>query len=227
MDAGGNVTVMSQAEFKRVQGLFEMGTSFGIDGSLLTSDLNFLRMVPKRPEGEIDLGLISLREGADPRAVRDALTRELEGDVLILTREDFTERELAYWSSTTPIGFVFGFGAIMGLVVGAIIVYQILFADISQHLREYATLKAMGYSGAFLQRVVLEEALYLSLLGFVPGILATTGLYRITSQATQLPLELNLVRASFVLGLTMAMCTVAGLIALRQVRSADPAEVFG
>src|SRR5262245_8417891 len=156
----GGRSVSAEVNDRRlsVGGLFSLGTSFGIDGTLVTSDLNFRRVFPDRAAGAIDLGLIQLAPGADPTAVQRRLERALERDVLVLTRAEFIEREIRYWGSTTPIGYVFGFGAIMGLIVGAVIVYQILFADVSQHLREYATLKAMGYSNRFLSNVVLQEA---------------------------------------------------------------------
>jgi putative ABC transport system permease protein len=210
-----------------VGGLFELGTSFGIDGTLITSDLNYRRMFPERRASHIDFGLIQLEPGADAQALRDTLDAALEDDVLVLTRAQWMEREVRYWASTTPTGFVFGFGAIMGLIVGAVIVYQILFADVSQHLREYATLKAMGYSNRFLSGVVLQEAGWLAGLGYLPGIAITAVLYRITADATRLPLELTLGRTLGVLALTLGMCGCAGLIALRKVRAADPAEVFG
>jgi putative ABC transport system permease protein len=209
-----------------VAGLFELGTSFGIDGTLVTSELNFRRVFPSRAPGEIDVGLVQLAPGADARAVRARLERALEDDVLVLTRAEFIDREVRYWGRTTPIGYVFGFGAIMGLIVGAVIVYQILFADVSQHLREYATLKAMGYSNRFLSNVVLQEAAILSAIGYVPGLLITLALYRVTAEATRLPLELGPARALLVLALTLTMCGGAALMALRKVRSADPAEVF-
>jgi putative ABC transport system permease protein len=210
-----------------VAGLFRLGTSFGIDGSLVASDVNFRRIFPDRPVGHIELGLIHLRTGTDAGRTSERLEAFVEGDVRILTREEWIDREGRYWASTTPIGFVFGFGAIMGLVVGGVIVYQILFADVSQHLAEYATLKAMGYSNAFLSRVVLGEAAILTVLGFVPGLLASVVLYRITSTATRLPLEMTAGRGVLVLLLTGAMCGAAALVALRKVRAADPAEVFG
>jgi putative ABC transport system permease protein len=210
-----------------VRGLFRLGSSFGIDGNLVTSDLNFLRLFPDRMPGFIDVGLIELRAGSDLGAVRDRLEAALEGDVLLVTRDEFIVREVAYWTTTTPVGFVFGFGAIMGLIVGSVIVYQILFADVSQHLREYATLKAMGYSNAELSAVVLQEAAILAVLGFVPGLLVALGLYRVTAEAIRQPLEMTLTLGALVLLLTLAMCSLSGFIALRKVRSADPAEIFG
>jgi putative ABC transport system permease protein len=209
-----------------VVGLFELGTSFGIDGTLVTSELEFRRVFPRRAAGAVDLGLIQLAPGTDPAAVRAQLAGALEPDVLVMTRAEFIEREVRYWGSTTPIGYVFGFGAVMGLVVGAVIVYQILFADVSQHLREYATLKAMGYSNRFLSSVVLQEAAILAGLGWVPGVGITLVLYRVTADATRLPLEASGERALGVFALTLAMCGGAALMALRKVRSADPAEVF-
>jgi putative ABC transport system permease protein len=210
-----------------VEGLFGIGTSFGVNGSMITSEVNFRRLFPQRSPGKINLGLIQLRSRADVTAARDEIDRALEDDVLVLTRAQYIEREIEHWRSTTPIGYVFGFGSIMGVIVGAVIVYQILFADVSQHLREYATLKAMGYSNRYLSGVVLQEAAILSVLGFLPGVLATYGLYRITTEATRLPLELTASSIALVLLFTIGMCGGAGLVALRKVRSADPAEVFG
>jgi putative ABC transport system permease protein len=125
-----------------------------------------------------------------------------------------------------PIGFVLGFGALMGLVVGGVVVYQILFADVSEHLAEYATLKAMGYTNRHLSGLVLREAAILAVLGFLPGLGVALGLYRVTAEATRLPLAMTLERAMGVLLLTLAMCGVSALVALRKVRAADPAEVF-
>jgi putative ABC transport system permease protein len=206
---------------------FRLGTSFGINGSLVTSDLNFRRLFPDRVPGLVDLGLVQLRPGADPERVRRRLVAALEPDVEILTREGFVRREVEYWGSTTPIGYVFGFGAIMGLAVGGVIVYQILFADVSEHLAEYATLKAMGYTHRELAGLVLREAAILAVLGFLPGLGIGVALYRVTAEATRLPLAMTLERGATVFLLTLVMCGVAGLVALRKVSAADPAEVFG
>ncbi len=222
-------TVAAEVNDRRIRviGLFRLGTSFGIDGSLVTSDLNFRRLFPERPAGRIDLGLIHLARDADREGVRLRLEESLERDVLVLTRKAFIDREFRYWASTTPIGYVFGFGAIMGLMVGGVIVYQILFADVSEHLAEYATLKALGYTNRRLSRYVLQQAAILAVLGFVPGLLVGLVLYRTTAEATRLPLAMTPGRALVVLGLTLGMCGVAAWMALRKVRSADPAEIFG
>jgi putative ABC transport system permease protein len=223
---GKTVSVEVSNRRVTIAGLFRMGTSFGVDGTLITSDLNFLRLVPDREKGLIDIGVIKLRPGVDSEAVRAVLAAYLPNDVDILTKSAFMEREKAYWATTTPIGFVFTFGAIMGMVVGLVIVYQILFADISDHLAEYATLKAMGYTNRYLFSVVFQEATILAVLGYIPGFLISLWLYHMAENATFLPLRMNLGLGLMVLGLTVGMCCASGAIALRKVRSADPADVF-
>jgi putative ABC transport system permease protein len=209
-----------------VAGLVEIGPSFGIDGTVITSVDNWLRLFPDRPRNQIELGLIRLKPGADPVAVRDRLRAELPGDVLVLTKQDFIDRERAYWSGATPIGYIFAFGAIMGLVVGAIIVYQILFADVSEHIREYGTLRAIGYRNRFVSGIVLQQAAILAVLGYIPGALLANFLYGAAAGATRLPLHLTLERGVTVFLLTLAMCLLSGFLALRRVRKLDPADVF-
>ena len=205
MRAGEPVAVEVNNRQVQVAGLFALGTSFGIDGSVLTSETNFLRIFPNRQRGLIELGLVRRRGRARIRcacATRSA--RRCPHDVLVLTRAEFIAKERAYWDASTPIGYVFAFGVAVGLVVGGIIVYQILFADVSDHLAEYATLKAMGYSNAYLSGVVIQQAVILAVLGFLPGLAICLLLYRISSQATRLPLEMTWPRGLGVLGLTVA-----------------------
>ena len=224
-DGGIVVTEVNNREIRAI-GLFEMGTSFGIDGSLMTSDDNWLRLFPDRSRNDIQLGLIKLKPGSDANKVRDRLRAYLPKDVLVMTKVDFVAREKAYWNRATPIGYVFAFGAIMGFVVGAIIVYQILFADVSEHLHEYATLRAMGYPNRFVAGIVLQQAAILGVLGYLPGLALAHFLYGRAAAATFLPLYVTPERAGLVFVLTLGMCAISGLLAVRKVRKLDPAEVF-
>lgn len=219
------VTEVNNREIE-VVGLYEMGTSFGIDGSILTSSDNWLRLFPDRSRDDIHMGLIALHEGADPEATRDRLREYLPDDVLVLTKSDFVAREKEYWNSATPIGYIFAFGAIMGFVVGAIIVYQILFADVSEHLNEYATLRALGYPNRFVSGIVIQQAVILGVLGFLPGLGAVAWLYGKAATATHLPLYVTSDRTLTVFIMTLAMCAISALLAVRKVRRLDPADVF-
>ena len=189
-------------------------------------DLNFLRILPTRKRSAIDFGLIKLQPGYDAAEVQAQIRAAIPRDVRVLTRQEFMDLEVQYWNKTTPIGYIFAFGAVMGLIVGLIIVYQILFADVQDHLKEYATLKAMGYTHGYLRNVVLQQALILAVLGFLPGMAIAHLVFTRGADATRLPLEMSMESALTVFALTVAMCAGSGMMALRKLRTADPAEVF-
>ncbi len=210
----------------RVGGLFTLGASFGADGNLITSDLNFLRIFPTRSKDLIDVGVIRLKPGVDPITTVAAMRQEFANDVKILTKEEFIDFERTYWEQGTSIGFIFTLGTAMGFIAGIVIVYQILYTDVSDHLPEYATLKAMGYSDLYLLGVVFQEAVILAFLGYIPGSVITFFLYNLTRNATSLPLFMTLTRAVTVLVLTLIMCLVSGAISVRKLQAADPADIF-
>jgi putative ABC transport system permease protein len=224
---GKSVTTEIDRRTISVSGLFKVGASFGADGSLITSDQNFLRLFPKRDSGSISIGLIKIKPGSDPKQVANALRAYLpKDDVKVLTNTEFVAFERDYWQKNTAIGFIFSLGVSMGFIVGVIIVYQVLSTDVNAHMKEYATFKAMGYRNLYLLGVVFEEALILAILGFLPGFGVSIGLYAMTRNATNLPLYMNLARAIQVLLMTFIMCMISGAIATRRVQSADPADMF-
>jgi putative ABC transport system permease protein len=208
-----------------VGGIFSLGASFGADGNIMTSDTNFMRLFDRDP-GLIDVGVIKLKPGTDVTTTIAAMKTYYPKDVKVFSKEEFIDFEKSYWQTGTSIGFIFTLGTIMGFIVGIVIVYQILYTDVADHLSEYATLKAMGYSDFYLLTVVFQEALILSIVGFFPGMLAAAGLYTMTRNATNLPLLMTVARATTVLVLTMIMCTISGAIAVRKLRAADPADMF-
>jgi putative ABC transport system permease protein len=209
-----------------IGGLFTLGASFGADGNLMTSDTNFGRMFKRRDRGLIDVGVVKLKPGANVPATIAAMEAYFPKDVRIFSKEQFVDFEKSYWQTGTSIGFIFTLGTVMGFIVGIVIVYQILYTDVADHLSEYATLKAMGYTDFYLLTVVFQEAIILSIVGFFPGMLAAVGLYTMTRNATSLPLLMTIARAVTVMILTMLMCTISGAIAVRKLRAADPADMF-
>jgi len=224
--AGKTVTTEIDRRTITISGLFKVGASFAADGTIMTSDQNFLRLFPKQEASSINAGLIKLKPGADPVAVQTALKAYLPKDVRVLTKTEFIEFEKNYWFANTAIGFVFNIGVAMGFFVGIIIVYQVLSTDVSDHLAEYATFKAMGYRNMYLLGIVFEEALILSILGFFPGVGISLVLYSLTRNATNLPMYMTLIRAIQVLILTLIMCLISGAIATKKLQSADPADIF-
>ena len=210
----------------RVEGLVSLGTSFGADGNLLTSTETFLDLMPQKSPGGIEVGLIRLQPGTDPDLAVARLQQRLPSDVTVLTKQGFIDFEQNYWKSSTSIGFIFTLGAAMGFVVGCVIVYQVLYTDVSDHLPEYATLMAMGYRISHLLGVVMREGFYLAALGYVPAYLAGQGLYWFVRDATKLPVGMDLPRAITVLVMILVMCMLSSLLAMRRLIDADPAEIF-
>lgn len=210
----------------QVAGLFTLGASFGADGNVITSDSTFLKLFPQRQPHQIDVGLIQLKSGINHHKTKVQLTAVLANDITVLTRKEFIAVERYYWESQGTIGFIFGLGVVVGFIVGIVIVYQILYTDVTNHLPEYATLKAMGYSDRYLLGVLLQEALLLAIFGYIPGFLISIGLYQLTYAATLLPIAMTLNRAINVFILTVIMCSVSGAIAMRKLQTADPADLF-
>lgn len=215
----------------RLSDSFVLGTDFANDGTLLMSDRLFPRFFPFRtrtrdPLDIVDIGLINLDANAKMDEVFDKLAALSPGEVSVYRRADFVAREVLFWSRNTPIGIIFGIGTFMGLIVGAIICYQIQFTDISENMPELATLKAMGYNDAYFWGLVLCQSLYLACIGFVPGLLTSWALYDVLASASGLVMRLTPGRILLVWGLTLAMCMVSGMLALRRLWRADPATLF-
>ncbi|WP_320676649.1 ABC transporter permease DevC [Prochlorococcus sp. MIT 1300] len=210
----------------RVSGLVKLGPSFGADGNVLTSRETFLQLLPTTPPGSIELGLVRLRKGTDPESVAQTLKASLPEDVSVFTRQAFIEFEKNYWRTSTSIGFIFSLGAAMGFVVGSVIVYQILYSDVSDHLPEYATLMAMGYQLKTLLGVVAREGVLLAIMGYVPAYAAGQGLYALVRSSTKLPVAMDFSRATLVFLLILIMCMCSAMLAMRRLIDADPAEIF-
>ena len=209
-----------------VVGLFQLGTSFGSDGNLVTSHINFLRIFDNRKKGFIDVGLIKLKPNQDIQKTLEKLRKYLPKDVRVLSKSEFVNFEKKYWQTSTAIGFIFNLGVALGIIVGVVVVYQILYTNVSEHLSEYATLKAMGYRHRYLLSMVLQQAFLIAVLGYIPGFLIANIQYEFTKNATLLPVNMSLDRAVFVFILTLVMAFVSGATAVKKLQDADPADIF-
>ncbi len=205
---------------------FEMGSTFAADANLITSDSTFLHLFPKMKRDQIQIGLIKLKPGVSAEQVKAAMQSLLTKDVMVLTKPEFSQFELEYWKKNTSVGFIFSLGVLVGFVVGSIIVYQILYGDVMNSLPQYATLKAMGYTDIFVISVVIQQSAILAIIGFIPGIALSYGLYYLLATVTKLSIYMTLNRALQVLLLTFIMCVGSGTLATRKLVQLDPADVF-
>jgi len=209
-----------------VAGVFDLGPDYYYDGNVLASVDTLLQLFPNQHRGNVFLGLIQLKDHASPDAVLRELSRRIGPDVEIMKKSDIIAREKANWQKTTPAGYVFTMGVAVGFVIGVFICYQILYTDISDHLSQLATLKALGYQNRDLVRLVLTQAALVAMLGFVPAVAMTLVLYSMLTTITGIITKLTLARIALVFVLTLGMCLIAGLLAVRKVIAVDPAELF-
>jgi len=209
-----------------VIGTFEFGASFSTEGNVVTSTENFLSVMPHRRESGVDIGIIRLVDGVDIESVKQELNSLLNDDLELITKSEFIERELSYWHGTAPVGFVFGIGAIMGFLVGLVLVYQVLFSEISTNYREYSTLLALGYTFFFLICYISAFSLLVGSLGFIPGYILSYLTYSYTSSVIHIPMPMPPSKVAFVYLIMLVMCGLSSLLAMNKLRSADPADMF-
>jgi putative ABC transport system permease protein len=231
----GRITPDLESQFAgrriRIAGTFEMGPDFITDGTLIMSERSYFQFFgdeadPDAIRQEMDMAFVTLAPGADAEKVRAALRAALPDDTNIMTREDLVEIETEFQGSVSPIGPIFGLGAVIGFLVGILITYQILFSEIADRLPQFATLKAMGYQRRYLVGVILRQSIIYGLIGFVPALVITAAAFALVDVVLLIPIRVSLDIFCVTLGMMMVMCTLAGLIASRRALTADPAEVF-
>jgi putative ABC transport system permease protein len=210
----------------RVVGLFDLGADFKNDGSLVASHNTVRELLPQTDPDEVSIGLIAVEPASQLIDVARKLREILPNDVVVHTRDEYDRIERDFWARMTPTGFVFTLGLIVGFIIGVMICYQILYNEINDHLPQFATLKAIGFSDRYLVGVVLKEAVLLAILGLVPGILASQLFYSAMIRFSGLHMELTPTRIGLVAALTLVMCVVSAVLAVVRILKTDPAEVF-
>ena len=209
-----------------VDGAFHLGANTTNDAHLITSDTSFMQAF-NRNRNSINIGLLHLAAGADARQVSESLSDYLPDDVWVMTKQELLDKEQYFYEFQTPIGMIFRFGLAGAVIVGIVILYQILFQLITKYLRDYATLKAIGFSHGMLKTIVIKEGLILALLGFLPGFLLSVLMYQFLSDATAMKVEMTWQVAVMVFSAICFICFISALLAIRKLREADPADLFG
>jgi putative ABC transport system permease protein len=177
------------------------------------------------PKDQVSFILVRARPGEDLQALKLRLEEALP-DTKAFTQVEMSDRTRAYWQRSTGVGFILGMGAVVGVVVGMVVVGQILYASVSDHIKEFGTLKAMGSSDWYIYRIIIEQALWMAVLGYLPGLGICLGVGAYTMQARAIQILIGPGTALAVFGLTSVMCTGAAMFAIRKVTHLDPAMVF-
>jgi putative ABC transport system permease protein len=154
------------------------------------------------------------------RRLRTALT-----DSEVLTAAEFRSRSRSFWLFGTGAGAALFAGALLGMIVGTVIVAQTLYSSTKDHINEFATLRAIGSSGGYIHTVIIFQALLNAVAGF--SIAAAIGLVIVKATAeSALPVIMTPGLTSILFLLTVVMCVVSAISAIVQVMRIDPAMVF-
>lgn len=168
--------------------------------------------------------LIKAKPGQDLQALKKQLEATLP-NTKAYTRAEITQKNQDFWSRRTGIGFILGLGAAVGIIVGVIIVGQILYSSVSDHLKEFGTLKAIGASDWVIYGVIVEQALWMSVLGYIPSMILCYGV-AIWAATKGILILITPLSTVAIFGLTVTMCVASAIFAIQKVTRLDPAMVF-
>ena len=169
--------------------------------------------------------LVKAEPNQDVQALRQRLDAALPG-IRTLTKAEMAQQTRDYWEKRTGVGFILGLGATVGFVVGMVVVSQILYSSVEDHIKEYGTLKAMGASDWIIYRVITEQALWMAVLGYLPSMALCIGLGTWTMTAKGIMILISPVTAAGVFCITVVMCVGSAMFAIQKVTRVDPAIVF-
>jgi putative ABC transport system permease protein len=219
-------TVELQQRNVTIGGQYALGTGFLGNGAVVVSDVNFIRIFPRRSLAGVNLGLVKLKPGSNPDQVATRLRALLPVDTKVFTRKEIEAAEISYWQTKAPTGIIFGFGVVISIIAGTIILYGTLATQVTRQLPQYATLKAMGYSHGALRGIVVALALITAGIAYLPALAGTLMIYDRLRIAARLPIDMTSMRVVGVLVLTLAMAGASALVAVGKATRADPADLF-
>ena len=220
------LTLYNLTQTFRTVGLFGLGSTFAADSNIITSTGTAIQLADQLNFGEISLGLIKVNDQKSLPQLQRTLTELYDGEIQVLTKDELIAQEQNYWNTSSSFGVVFGFGTFMGVIVGGVMVYQVLYTDVTDHLKEYATLKAMGFSNQFILGIVIQEAILLGVSSFIPSTLVSAGMYAFLTSASGISIQMTHQKIGLVGALTVGICAASAAIAVNKLRDADPASVF-
>ncbi len=184
-----------------------------------------------KPPATLTLGdpityiMIRSKPGTDLTVLKQRLIQALP-DSQVLTKAELAAITRNYWEARTGVGFILGLGATVACIVGMVVVGQILYASVADHLREFGTLKAMGAPNRVIYSIIIEQGLWMAVMGYIPSIALCVGLSQWTQAARGIMILIEPTTAIGVFGLTLFMCVGSALVAVQKVTRVDPAIVF-
>ena len=218
----GDIAEIQQSRV-RVTAITEGIRSFTMAPFVFTT-LSRARSIMGVPNDNYSYLLVRTSPDADVQRVRAAIASRLDNRE-VLTKDEFRERGLKQWLFSTGAGVALIGGALLGLLVGTVIVAQTLYSSTKDHLNEFATLRALGSSAGYIHKVILTQAAFSAVLGYALGMLISLIISHF-SEATALPMVMTPQLAFGLFAITAGMCAVSAVSAILKVTKIDPAMVF-
>ena len=176
------------------------------------------------PANKANFFIVRISPNADAEVIRSRLASSLS-NAEVLTSEQFRHRTRQFWLFDTGAGAALLGSAILGIIVGTIIVAQTLYSSTKDHLKEFATLRAIGSSYKYILKVILSQALLSAVIGFSIAAVVDLMLVKMTADAA-LPIIMTPALTLGLFMLTVTMCSIAAISAIRVVTRIDPVLVF-
>ncbi|MEL6621784.1 MAG: ABC transporter permease [Pseudomonadota bacterium] len=212
-----------EGERVRVTALTHGIRSFTTTPYIFTT-LTRARQILGMPSGSASYFVVKLAPGADRDAIQKSLQAQLT-DVEVLTDDEFRGRSLEHWLFGTGAGFSLIGGALLGILVGTVIVAQTLYSSTKDHINEFATLRALGSSSGYIHKVILMQAGLSAVIGYALGMAISMAVIY-ASRDSALPIIMTPTLAAGLFVLTIVMCAVSAISAIVKVTRIDPAMVF-
>ena len=220
---GLNSTAEVRGSRVRVTALTHGIRSFTTTPYIFTT-LNRARHILKMPSDAATFYVIQLQPGVDRATVQADLQRRLP-DVEVITKAEMKRRSITHWLFGTGAGAALIGGALLGTLVGTVIVAQTLYSSTKDHLNEFATLRALGSSSGYIHKVILAQAAMSAVLGYILG-MSIAMLVVFVSIDTSFPIIMTPQLAGGLFALTLVMCAASATGAIMKVMKLDPAMVF-
>jgi len=169
--------------------------------------------------------LVKAQPGADLAKLQMALEHALPNSRVLPKAEMMAVTE-RYWIKRTNVGFILGLCAVLGILVGVVVVAQILYTSVNEHVREYGTVKALGIPDRLLYASIVTQAVAMAVIGFFPGLLLGLAISDYAQNVRGVAISITLPIVLEVLGLSIAMCVIAAIFAVRRAMTIDPMIVF-
>jgi putative ABC transport system permease protein len=170
--------------------------------------------------------LVRVRTPGSTEAVRASIERMLP-EARAFSRDEMAAITRTYWVERTKVGFLLGLGATLGIFVGGVVVAQILYASVNEHVHEYATLKALGIPDRALYGAIALQAATIAALGYVPGLALGMAIAFAAAARRAIDIEITPQGALLAFAVALVTCLAAALIAVQRAVRVDPALALG